>query len=237
VVLDAATLSAFNVPDWNGSIARSDKNAHINDIRVFPVLRSPDAAKRIISLSLVQAFRNFVLEDPEVAALSKPLTTDAAVFKEGYFPNGLSHRWPLRLTADQCADEFVHTLFHIIGDAPRRPSRDQSRVSFALADRLLALRELLSSGKVIGRGTSSRTDNVVTIDPPMGGRAGVSIDVQNGDFCEEENNKPVVRWRSISLEAPHQQDPPQRDKLKARSPAKVKSAPSVPPKANATPRN
>jgi hypothetical protein len=35
-------------------------------------------------------------------------------------------------------------------------------------------------------------------------RAGVTIDVQNGDCCEEENHRPKVRWSGIVLEAAYQ---------------------------------
>jgi hypothetical protein len=232
VVLDAATLSALNVPDWNGSIARSDENAQILEIRVFPVARSPDAARRVIGLSLVQAFRRLVLEDPEIAALSKPLTRDVTVFKEGQFPGMfVNYHWPLDLTADQCAYEFVNSPIVMDYGTPS-PSKEQSAVSVALVDRLQALRELLSSGKVLARGTSGRTDSAVIIPPLEWSRSNVSIDVRNGDFCEKENHKPKIRWSSIFLEAPHQQDPPRRDMLKAARPAKIKSA-SVPPEANA----
>jgi hypothetical protein len=233
VVLDTATLSEFNVPDWKGSIARSDQNGQMHEIRVFPIVRSPDAPKRITGFSLVQAFRKLVLEDPEIAALSKPLTRDVTVFKEGQFPGPyVNYHWPLDLTAEQCAYAFVNSPFaNIYFDIPS-PSTEQSAVSVPLVDRLQALRGLLLSGKVLGRGTSVRTDSAVIIPALEWSRSNISIDVRNGDFCEEENHKPKIRWSSISLEAPHQQDPPQRDMLKAARPAKVKSA-AVPPEANA----
>jgi hypothetical protein len=59
-------------------------------------------------------------------------------------------------------------------------------------------------------------------------RSNVSIDVQNGDFCEIENYKAKIRWSSISLEAPEKRDTPPRELLKPTTPAKVKSA-AVPP--------
>jgi hypothetical protein len=68
------------------------------------------------------------------------------------------------------------------------------------------------------------------IDPPLWARPNASIDVQNGDFCEQENHKPKIRWSSISLEAPHQQDTPEGNLLKTAKPAKAKIA-SVPNKA------
>jgi hypothetical protein len=229
-VLDAATLKAYNVPDWSGSIVRSDKNAQIDEVRVFPVVRSPGAAKRVIGLSLVQAFRQLVLEDPEVVALSKPLTRYVRVFKEGSFPGGaVSYLWPLDLTADGCAYQFVSSFGGFVGDALPSASKEQSAVSVALVDRLQALRGLLATGKVLARGTSARTDTAVVIPALEWSRSNVSIDVENGDFCEIENYTAKIRWSSISLEAPEKRDTPPRDLLRPTTPAKEKSA-AVPPK-------
>lgn len=140
-----------------------------------------NAANHLHGLSLIEGFKKFVLDDPEVVALSKPVVAadegHAAVFRDGQAPGPfVDFHWPLDLSASEIAFRFV-SLPH--GDDPT-PSAAICAVSKALADRIGALREILAGGKLVAFGTFADTG----IEGPIGRlqwlRSGISIDVSNG---------------------------------------------------------
>src|SRR5258708_7056385 len=64
---------------------------------------APNDADRLHCLSLIEGFKKFVLDDPEIVALSKPVVAankgHAAVFRDGQAPGPDVHfYWPLDST-------------------------------------------------------------------------------------------------------------------------------------------
>jgi hypothetical protein len=109
-------------------------------------------------LSLADAFRRYVLNDPEVAALGKRVvkTTKqhADVFRDGMFPRPLDDfHWPLDATAESIEYSFTPQSSGVDDWLPT-PSAMISAVSAVLADRIQGLRNVLASGSICAFGTS-----------------------------------------------------------------------------------
>lgn len=197
--------------NWDKSVLKehSQTGAKIYNIRIFPLIHSPDAASRLFGCSLAQAFQRFVLEDPEVAFLGKRIVLQERrhqeVFREGQFPGRMvDFAWPLDLTSKDLAYNFVRAPFLIAGEPlPQAPASIQ-QVASIMVDRFLALKRNLVDGRVIARGTFVRTGIVGTIDPLQWSRHGASIDVRNSDLLLQENYKPVPLWTGITLLDPAQ---------------------------------
>jgi hypothetical protein len=179
----------------------------IFNIRVFPVLRAPNVASYLSGLSLADAFRRYVLDDPEVVALGKRLmkTTKrhAHVFRDGMFPGPLvDFHWPLDATAESIEYSFVPQSTSVDHWLPA-PSAMISAVSAALADRVQGLRNVLDSGRICAFGAFERTGVEGLIGRVQWTRPGVSIDVSRGDLCEVQDHRVVPRWTGLSLRLPH----------------------------------
>jgi hypothetical protein len=208
-LIDPQTLLTL---DWSGppsstlnGPARS--GVEVINVRVFPVLRAPNAANYLNGLSLTEAFRRYVIGDPEVVALAKRvLKTDpgeSAVFLEGQAPGPfVDFHWSLDATSSAIAFRFVASPLVIIGDPLPTPSEAISAVSEVLADRIGALRDVLVGGKVVAFGTAMQTG----IEGPIGRlqwiRSGISIDVSRGDLCDGQDHRAVPKWTGLSLRLP-----------------------------------
>ena len=118
---DFSVLSWCGLPSTN-LVSRSGTEVRVFDVRVFPVLRAPNAPSCLNGLSLNEAFRKYVINDPEVAALARRLLkTDArhsATFLEGQPHGAKSHlHWFLqsqsvRDTAAGCGPDHVRPSGH-----------------------------------------------------------------------------------------------------------------------------
>jgi hypothetical protein len=171
------------------------------------VLNAPNAGAYLHGLSLTDAFRRYVLNDPEVIALAKCLSLtgggQSAVLVEGQAPGGIvDYHWPLDATTASLEDRFVATPLTIVGDPDPVPSAMISKVSEALASRLGGLRHVLESGTISAFGTFVQTGLEVPIARLQWSRNDVSIDVRNGDLCEGRGHRAVPRWTGLSLRLP-----------------------------------
>ena len=205
--IHSAGWQSLIVKDWEKSILqeRVSKNKIFN-VCIFPILHSTDAHARLANCSLSGVFRKFVIEDPEIASLGKRVIREdkrhVSVFREGQHPGLFSDfKWPFDLTARDLALNFVDAYLSSTS-SPRRASDVIENVSRVIVSRWQALRGILIGGKIIARGTFSATGVVGVIDPLQWERAGLWIDVRNGDLLEEENNKPTLRWSGLALMAP-----------------------------------
>jgi hypothetical protein len=171
----------------------------------LPVLRAPNAAERLNGLSLKEAFRIYVFDDPEVVVLGKRVVkakiSHAAVFSDGMFPGLLTSHffWPLDLTAKSLEFNFVDQ--GSLGSLPNPPDA-VSAVSAVLADRFSAVRDILADGKIVAFGTAAGTGIEGPISRVQWTRRGISIDVSNGDLCEGQDYRAVPKWTGLSLRLP-----------------------------------
>ena len=170
------------------------------------MLRSPEAPLLLHELSLSEAFHKYVLNDPEVVPLAEAAMRTRqdyeSTFREGKFPGDIvKFAWPLDITASDLACQFVSSiLLNSNGSEPDAPPAVKT-VSVVIVDRLKALRDLLTFGRVIARGTFSKTGEIKTVGRLEWARRDVLIDVQNSDLLDIENGKSFVKWSGLSLEA------------------------------------
>jgi hypothetical protein len=166
-----------------------------------------NAANHLHGLSLIEGFKKFVLDDPEVVALSKPVVAadkgHAAVFRDGQAPGPfVDFHWPLDLTASAIAFRFVASPLIIVGDPIAAPSSAIFAVSEVLADRIARLRDLLANGQSSAFGTFVQSGLEVPIGRLQWTRSGISIDVSKGDLCEGQDHRAVPKWTGVSLRLP-----------------------------------
>ncbi len=170
--------------------------------------QEPDVPSRIFGLSLSEAFRKFVLEDPEISTLGKMIVKQegryAEVFSDGQYPGPyINFIWPLDVTASDLAFQFVRpVVFFVPGPPLPEPSENIHRVSGALADRLQSLRRMLAVGDIVAHGTYVNTGAFGPINRLQWARDGVLIDVKSGDLLREINNHPIIQWSGLALEGP-----------------------------------
>jgi hypothetical protein len=166
-----------------------------------------NAAKQLHGLSLIEGFRKFVLEDPEVVASSMHvLAADkrhTAIFREGVAPgpSGGFH-WFLDWTASALASQFVASNLVFVGDPMATRSPAIVAVSEVLADRIAQLRNLLASGEIVAFGTYVLSGLEMPISPFQWTRSGISIDMSKGDLCEGQDYRATPKWTGLSLRLP-----------------------------------
>jgi hypothetical protein len=157
-------------------------------------------------LSLADAFRRYVLDDPEVVTLGKRIVKTTKrhveVFRDGMFPGPLvDFHWPLDATAESIEYSFAPQSPNIDDWLPA-PSAMLSAVSAALADRIQGLRNVLAGGSICAFGVFERTGVEGLIGRVQWRRPGISIDVRRGDLCEHQDHRAVPKWTGLSLRFP-----------------------------------
>jgi hypothetical protein len=214
VPIDPQIFHALNGPGPTSSALEEQFGSRIGvfNIRVFPVLRAPNAASYLNGLSLADAFRRYVLDDPEVVALGKRVVKTTKrhvdVFRDGMFPGPLvDFHWPLDATAESIEYSFAPQSPNVDDWLPA-PSAMLSAVSAALADRIQGLRNVLASGSICAFGVFERTGVEGLIGRVQWTRPGISIDVRRGDLCEHQDHRAVPKWTGLSLRLPDAPLPP-----------------------------
>jgi hypothetical protein len=166
-----------------------------------------NAPRRLFGLSLSEAFRQFVLEDPEISALGKMIVeqegSHVEVFRDGQYPGPIvDFVWPLDVSASDLVFQFVRPVVIMIPGPPIPKGSDAiQRVSSALADRLQSLRRMLIDGQIVAHGTFVNTGTFGPINRLQWARSGLSIDVKSGDLLHEVNKK-AGRYRHSSGRSP-----------------------------------
>jgi len=203
--LHRAGWRTLKVVNFERSIVRETGKAKtkIYNVRIFPLAHAPDAADRLVGRSIGEMFLECVIRDPEVVSASKripDLHHHRSVFEQGQFPGPIvSYRWPLEITVDDLAFDFVRPLIFFLDSPLPKPSPQLKQVAEVIVDRWQRLRRRLIDAECGTRGTFALNGELLFIDPLQWARVGRSIDVQNSDVVDSENHKPIVRWSGVSL--------------------------------------
>ncbi len=164
--------------------------------------------EQLSSCSFIDAFHMWVLNDSDVIAASKQIENfekHKSVFEEGQLPGPIiCYRWPLEMTAESFAYDFIRPISCFIDAQLPRPSEAIRYVSEKIVDRWQRLRRRLIEGDLIAQGTFARTGIVQTIDPMQWRRTNLSVDLQNGDLLGKENSKLVALWTGLMVGAGRQ---------------------------------
>jgi hypothetical protein len=204
--------------DLIAAVAQSDKpmsstQKPFDEPRDHTLQQRSDAPSRLFGLSLSDAFRQFVLEDPEVSALGKIIVEQerqyVEVFRDGQYPGPfIDFCWPLDVSASDLVFQFVRPVVFLVPGPPLpKGSEAVHRVASALAEKLQSLRRMLTSGQIVAHGTFVNTGMFGPINRLQWARSGLSIDVKSGDLLQEANNRATVQWSGLALEAPATSEP------------------------------
>jgi hypothetical protein len=183
-----------------------------NESQGAPLPQGLDAPACLIGLSLSDAFRQLVLEDPEIRLLGKRIVEQEGahrdVFNNGQYPGPyVDFNWPLDVTASDLQFQFVRPLIFVIPGPPLpEASKAVQRVSGLIAGRLQALRQMLVKGQIDSYGTFAKTGNFGLMHRLQWARRGLFIDVQGGDLLEGTDREPAVLWSGVIFEAPETKD-------------------------------
>jgi hypothetical protein len=82
-----------------------------------------DVPSRLFGLSLSEAFRKFVLDDPEISALGKLIVEQerghGEVFSEGQYPGPFTvFAWPFDISASDLVFQFVRPVMFVFPGPP-----------------------------------------------------------------------------------------------------------------------
>jgi hypothetical protein len=185
-----------------------------NESQGTPLPQGLDAPACLIGLSLSDAFRQLVLEDPEITLLGKMIVEQEGahgdVFNKGQYPGPyVDFNWPLDITASDLAFQFIRPLIFVIPGPPLpEASKAVQQVSGLIAGRLRALRQMLVTGRIDSYGTFAKTGNFGPMHRLQWARRGLLIDVEGGDLLQETDRQPAVLWSGVIFEAPEPKDDP-----------------------------
>jgi hypothetical protein len=177
----------------------------IFDLRIFPILRSPDAAAHLDGLSLGEAFRKHVVGDCELAEVRRALAelrpSRAKIFEEGQTPEPVvNFHWRLEVTAETIAYQFTDSHSSLM-EYSREPTSLENAASEVIADRFAALIGRLAGGDVVALGTFFVTGTEGPIPAAQWTRKNLSIDVQNDDVCEIQDYRHLPIWTGVRLQS------------------------------------
>ena len=111
------------------------------------------------------------------------------------------YNWPLDVTADELAYDFVRPIAWFSDQSTPRASAEIIQVCEVLVARIQQLRNFLSGGILVARGTHAATGNVLIVDSFQWKRKGTLLDVQNSDLSDGQQHAPTLGWTGLSLEA------------------------------------
>jgi hypothetical protein len=165
-----------------------------------------EASDQLIGLTLGEAFFRCVLHDPQVQSIAKKVVqqdeTHSSVFDEGRYPGlYLEYIWPIDVTPSDLSYQFVRTGLIDLDRPKPKASPEIEKLCEVIADRLRGLRTLLSSGKLVARGTHAATGNVMSLDQFQWKRRGLLVDVQNSDVLDAQRHPPTLLWTGVALQA------------------------------------
>jgi hypothetical protein len=200
-------------------------NERTDEIRLFAPLKAPNAAEHLKGRGLAETFQQCVLDDPEVTVLLDR-TGKRPQLEGGRCPLGpyIDYHWPLDATASNFEYRLLRDGLLSFGGPEPRPTREVVALSEALADRIGALRALLVSGKIQALGLTA--DFVESLVPArLWNRKNLSIDVANGDLCEQDDRRNFSPlWTSVELRPAARETVPREEPvLKAAAPAGKRS--------------
>lgn len=206
VVIPQSVWTDVEIVDENGScLVHRLSKAEFFDLRIYPVLHAPDAPELLHDRGLGEVFMTSVIKDPEVAALGRRVMASEGyrhVFLEGNAPGPyIDSHWAVDADEENLAFEFVRPIVWSLDTSLPRPSAAIMAAAKVLADRIAALRELLSAGRVAAIGTHPSSGQFGPINRGQWLRKDIAIDVPNADLCEPDGSKWAPLWTGIILES------------------------------------
>ena len=198
--IPASAWSGLSFHHWQRSVVVEDTVAKtkIFDIKVYPVLEAPDVVDHLDGKTLLEACRDHVLHDPEVAAARSAATSALGN------PASFGFAWPPYRAVWPVGYSPLSTEGGPIGCLKGDDESDSSSRLTAVADELLRSRfarliEYLASGTIVAFGSSRRGGASAPVPRAYWQRRSTYIDLENGDLLERS---PHARDHTTALSAP-----------------------------------
>lgn len=160
-LIKPADWSAVKI-DWHRMKACRSDGAEISDIRIFPPIIAPCRFEILDQMPIAEAFRRFILKDPEVealAAVALPIApTWKPLFGTGQSSAAVGGDWPVDLDRWSFA-KHVHPNpeKQCMFDRNDRPDPLELVIALeALKHRYRSLMSLLQHGAMVARGVPAR---------------------------------------------------------------------------------
>lgn len=205
--IDVEALATLDTRDLQSSSLFSEGSLtpEFFEVRIFPVMRAPNAGAYLDGMFISDVFKNFILEDPEVSKLSNRVMRVCgryeSTLRQGESPwFGAEYKWLLGAPSSSLAFAFVASPISFPGQPEKIIPKEITDVAEAITDRLNCLRELLATGRIESEGTYEKTGVLNIIPPSQCRRDDIWLDVRNGDLCSGEDCRPP-RWTGIVLKA------------------------------------
>jgi hypothetical protein len=201
--------------DWHKSSVSGEPTGRdvFVDVRLFPPLLAPSRAELVAGAPLAEAFRTFVLEDPEVSALAREAIrlspAWARVFVEGHcYQNGVAD-WPVAF--EQRYIDIVHpdpvkrSKFAV----PREVDSLEAVIAAeALNHRYGLLIMMLRGGELVAHALSQASGRLEEIPRSIWSHADFSFEAGSGDMfqwndlSENRRDRLIRRWIGVVLHRP-----------------------------------
>lgn len=213
-LISSASWRALNKAQWESSAATEEGPSRRSffDIRVYPPLLAPCRLDILTGLPIIEAFKRFVLGDPEVAALGREairLSPDfKRVFVQGYCHVRGVEEWPLAFER-WSIDTTVHPdpAKRSVFDDPRNPDPIEVVIAAeARIHRYQVLVSLVCAGDLEGRGlpgTDGPPENILRsiwshedffFDPTTGNI------LQDNPKSTDRYDRYIKRWIGVVLQ-------------------------------------
>lgn len=177
MAIPAAAWKYLLISDVRNSIVREKTQARtkIFDLRIFPIVESPDAINQLEDKTFVEAFQMSVVDDPELKALRK------RAIAVGGMPATFGNEWrPYRAVWPVVLGHGPDIELAGESDEPTKVEA-ANRVQ---RQRFARLMSYLCVGRLAAEGAPAAGGMTVAIPPSIWQRDGVYIDLENGDLLE-----------------------------------------------------
>jgi hypothetical protein len=215
-LISMAKWSALTKIEWQSSAAAGDQaQIEILDIRVYPPLLAPCHVDLLAGRTLAEAFQQFVLGDPEVAALGREAVRlspefEAVIVRGRCQVHGLEE-WPLAFERTVMVST-VHpeVAKRSIFDVPWEPDPLEVVIAAeALKHRYRALISILRRGELEGLGLPGTKGYSDVILRSVWSRKEFYLDASAGDVVQDNPestgryDRLIRRWIGVMLQRPN----------------------------------
>jgi hypothetical protein len=183
ICIPSPSWQYLRIQNVDKSIAAENTQAKskIFDVRIFPMIESPDAIDRINGKTFVEAFQASVVSDPQLTVLRKralAVHAQPASFGSDWQPYRAV--WPVGFGrgAGTGALGFMRKF-----DEPLKYNRKDAADGI-LAGRFAKLMQFLSEGRLVAEGVPKAGGRSVSIPRSIWQRDRTYIDLENGDLLE-----------------------------------------------------
>jgi hypothetical protein len=215
-LIGIAQWNALTRIEWQASRAAADQaQIEFLDIRIYPPLLAPCHVDLLAGRTLAEAFQQFVLDDPEVAALGREAVRLSPEF-EAVITRGRCQvygfeEWPLAFERSVMVST-VHpdVAKRSMYDGPGEPDPiEVVNAAEALKHRYRALISILRRGELEGLGVPATRGYSDVILRSIWSRDDFYLDARAGDVVQDNpestgrHDRLIRRWIGVMLQRPN----------------------------------